>query len=380
MVSVSHSSDLPGGDLPGTEPQHPWRVAVVGFEHMHAGDQIAVVTELDSTVLAGVYGDDVDLMTTVCDELAVPSDVRFADLDTLMAGARPDIAVICSTTGEHRRLVEYFASRNVHVLLEKPFAAGIGDAHAMVAAARAGSVQLGINWPLAWYPVHRTAQRLIADGAIGAVTEVHYYDGNRGPLFHTHGKREIDPAAVAATKAATWWYDAAQGGGSLRDYLGYGTTLATWFRDGELPSEISAHVHRAPGDDVDEQAVVVASYPAGLSTFQTRWGTFTDPWTHQPHPRCGFVIVGTGGTIASFDYADAVQLQTDAHPEGVAVPVDTLEPQESGGIANLVHALDTGTSLTGPISWQTSLAGQRMIEAAHTSAQSGKSVLLSEIP
>ena len=38
---------------------------------------------------------------------------------------------------------------------------------------------------------------------------------------------------------------------------------------------------------------VVARYDLGLSKFETRWGTFTDPWTHQPQPKCGFVVVGT---------------------------------------------------------------------------------------
>ena len=356
-----------------------WRVAVVGFDHMHAGDQIAVVAADGSTVLTGVWDTDSERMNAVCDDLGVAESIRFTDLERLIEVARPQIAVICSPTSEHRRYTEYFAARGVHVLLEKPFAANLDDVHAMVAAAQAGGIQLGVNWPLAWYPVHRTAQRLIAGGSIGAVTEVHYYDGNRGPLFHTHGKRGTDAAAVQATKASTWWYSAAHGGGSLRDYLGYGTTLATWFRDGELPIDVTARVHLADGDEVDEQAVVIASYRNGLSTFHTRWGTFTDPWTHQPYPRCGFVIVGTDGTIASFDYADSVQLQTHEHPEGKLVPVDTLPPREAAGVANFVHALSTDTPLTGPISWEMSLAGQRIVEAAHSSAlHGGVTVAISE--
>ena len=49
-----------------------------------------------------------------------------------------------------------------------------------------------------------------------------------------------------------------------------------------------------------------------LSKFETRWGTFTDPWTLQPQPKCGFVIVGSEGTISSYDYEEVIRVQTRA--------------------------------------------------------------------
>jgi len=377
-MSGSRSSELTG--VASTAPAR-LRIVVVGFDHMHAGDQIAVVQSHESTALVGVWDSARDgaRMSAVCDDLDVAAELRFEALDALVEQARPDIAVICSPTSDHLRHVEYFAARGVHLLVEKPFAANLADARAMTELAQSAGVLLGVNWPLAWFPVHRTAHRLIAAGAIGSVVEVHYYDGNRGPLFHGHAKHELDGSADPAIKATSWWYSAAQGGGSLRDYLGYGTTLATWFRGGEMPIDVTARVHHADGDEVDEQSVVIASYASGLSTFQTRWGTFTDPWTHQPAPRCGFVVVGTEGTLISYDYADHVVLQTRQHPGGVAVPVDTLPLHETGGVANLVHALGSGGELTGPISSQVSLAGQRITEAAQTSARSRRPVPLADV-
>jgi len=81
--------------------------------------------------------------------------------------------------------------------MEKPFAASLREADAMTAAMRATGKQLAINWPLAWYPSHRTAKRLIGESRIGEVIEVHYYDGNRGPLYHTADKIEITPEQAA---------------------------------------------------------------------------------------------------------------------------------------------------------------------------------------
>jgi predicted dehydrogenase len=355
------------------------RVAVIGLDHMHAGDQMALIEQLPSTVLVGVWDRDAVRLDQIGDELRVPTSGRYGDLARLLSEQTPDIAVVCSTTKEHEDLASTLARAGVHVLLEKPFAFEVSEAERIVESARNAGVQVGVNWPLAWYPSHRTTYRLVSDGAIGRVTEVHYYDGNRGPLFHSHGKKTIEPEAARAIKDGSWWYDPEQGGGSLRDYLGYGATLATWFRGGELPIDVLARVHHAPGDRVDEQAVVVAGYSEALSTFQTRWGTFTDPWTHQPAPRCGFILVGAAGTITSWDYDDHVTLQTHEHPEGVTVPVDVIPDHESSGLANFVWCLSEGVPLYGPLSAETSLAGQRIVEAAIRSVETGTTVLLQDV-
>jgi predicted dehydrogenase len=356
-----------------------WRVAVVGLDHMHAGDQIALIERLPSTHLVGVWDRDSVRLNQIGTELQVSESDRFLDLADLLRDQKPDIAVVCSTTKEHEKLVAELARAGVHVLLEKPFAFELAEAKQIVQSAQEADIQVGVNWPLAWYPCHRTANRLISDGAIGHVTEVHYYNGNRGPLFHTHGKKTIDAEEARAIKDDSWWYDPKQGGGSLRDYLGYGVTLATWFRGGQMPVDVLARVYRAAGDQVDEQAVVVAGYPEALSTFQTRWGTFTDPWTHQPAPRCGFVVVGTEGTITSWDYDDHVALQTQENPEGIKVAVDVIPDHEQSGIANLVWCLSNDLPLYGPLSAETSLAGQRIIEAAVRSVEAGTTVLLEDV-
>lgn len=354
-----------------------YRVAVVGFAHMHAGDQLRVIQSTPEVELVGVWDTEPARRDAVADDLDVPAAVRYRDLDVLLEQASPDIAVVCSTTGEHTALVELLAERGVHVILEKPFALTLGDADRMIAASNAAGTILAVNWPLAWYPAHLTTQRLIAEGMIGDVTEVHYYDGNRGPLTHVHDKLErVDPDLAA--KAASWWYQPEFGGGSMLDYLGYGSTIATWFRNGELPERLTALSWGTDGLRVDEQSVVAAAYASGLSTFQTKWGTFSNPWTHQPAPHCGFVVVGTAGTITSLDFAPVVRVQTLDHPEGVAVPVDTPRPEQTGAIGHVVHCLNTGTQPTGPASKETSRQGQQIVDAAVLSVVTGRTVPLLE--
>ena len=78
-----------------------------------------------------------------------------------------------------------------------------------------------------------------------------------------------------------------------------GTTLGTWYLNGAVPIEVTCTTDIPKGLLVDEHSITVARYAFGLSTFETRWGTFTDPWTHQPQPKCGFVLKGKDGTIAA---------------------------------------------------------------------------------
>ena len=147
-------------------------------------------------------------------------------------------------------------------MVEKPFAANAADARRMIEAMTGPAAGLPINWPLAWYPGHNTAKRLVDEGAIGDLIEMHFYDGNRGPLFHLADKVEVSPEEVEAQKPSSWWYKKASGGGSLLDYLGYGTTLGTWFMNGEAPLEVTSVVDETPGIEVDQHSITVCRYAA----------------------------------------------------------------------------------------------------------------------
>ena len=129
---------------------------------------------------------------------------------------------------------------------------------------------------------------------------------------------------TAEEKAQSWFYKKAQGGGSLLDYAGYGATIGTWFQGGRKPIEVTCMVDEPAGLEVDEHSVIVCRYGHGLSKIETRWGTFTDPWTHQPQPKCGFVICGTRGTICAYDYETTIRVQTTRRRSGMDWPVDDV--------------------------------------------------------
>jgi len=343
-----------------------WRIAGINFDHFHMGDLLRMAHEHPDAELVGICDERPERMTEAAGNFAIPGDRVFTDYRSCLEATKPDLVILCPATGDHADWTENVAPFGVHILMEKPFAASLEDADRMISAMQPTGKQLAINWPLRWYEAHVTAHRLIREGMIGEVTEVHFYDGNRGPLYHGADKIEKEPAAEE--KDASWFYKKDQGGGSLLDYLGYGTTLGTWFHGGASPIEVTCMVDAPVGLEVDEQSVTIARYEKGLSTFHTRWGTFTDPWTHQPQPKCGFVIKGTDGTISNYDYEQNVRVQTREDPGGREIPADKLESPFANPVQYFLHCLETDRPIDGPLSVETARIGQQIVDTAFQSA------------
>lgn len=354
------------------------KVVGINFDHMHMGDLLREVHMHPDAEIAGVCDADRARMTDAISSFAIPDSKVFTDVGACLAATRPDLVILCPATADHARYVEMVAplAAGATIMVEKPFAASLADADRMIAATERAGCRLAINWPLAWYPTHVTTKRLIDERVIGDVVEVHFYDGNRGPLFHRADKVVVSPEDVVREKPTSWWYKRRAGGGSLLDYLGYGATLGTWYLDGVAPSEVTSVVDRPEGLEVDEHSITVLRYARGLSKMETRWGTFSDPWTLQPQPKCGFVVVGTEGTISSYDFEDHVTVQTREHPQAVALPVDRLEAPWRAPVEYVLHCIAANTQIAGPLSPAIARIGQRIVDTAADSARQGRTLPL----
>ncbi|MFN3227425.1 MAG: Gfo/Idh/MocA family protein [Hyphomicrobiales bacterium] len=353
-----------------------FRIVGISFDHMHMGDLLRLVHEHPDAEIAGIFDPDRSAMEGAIANFNVPDDRVFTDFDACMAAGPYDMAILCSATADHAEFTERLAAHNVHIFVEKPFAASVDDARRMMKAMEGTGKQMAINWPLRWVESHVTAKRLIDDGMIGDLREVHFYDGNRGPLYHLADKVEVTPEEVERQKPGSWWYKKASGGGSLLDYLGYGATLGTWYMNGQAPLEVTCTVDETPGIEVDQHSITVCRYAHGLSKMETRWGTFTDPWMIQPQPTCGFVFVGTDGTISSPDYASHVTVQTRARPERHDIPADPLPAGASNAIEYVLGCIDRGEKVAGPLDPELCLTAQRIVDTAAQSAAEKRTLVL----
>jgi glucose-fructose oxidoreductase len=365
-------------------------VAGINFDHFHMGDNLRLVAENPQTEIVSICDEDTESSTLglqdTAEEFDVPDDRVYTDHRACLEETEPDIVVLCPSPADHVEWVEKVAEYGVSVILEKGTSLTEDGYDRMIAAMEEGGGKFLTNWPLAWYQSHRTTKRLIDEGIVGEVMEVHYYDGNEGSgrfeqvEYTDAGEMHFSGGSQkeVASAAETWWHQADKGGGSLVDYLGYGTNIATWFRDGELPVEVTTRTNTPEWSQVDIQSNTVAKYEdKGLSTFETRWGTFTDPWVHQPQPKCGFVVKGSEGTISSYDYEETVFVQNEENPAGYEVEVDDLEEPVRNQVQYLVHCLENDRDVEfPPLSPYHCRDSNRILLAARESAERDQPVRL----
>jgi len=352
-----------------------WKIAGINFDHFHMGDLLRYACEHPQARVVGISDERPARMEEAIAKLGISRDCVFTDYRACLERTKPDVVLLCPAASKHGEWVKKVAPYGPHIMVEKPFAASLKEADEMVSAMPRGS-RLMVNWPLQWVRSHRKSYELVANGMIGEVLNVWHFGGNRGPLWHGADKDVKTPQQVAREKRHSWFYKKAHGGGSLLDYLGYGTTLGTWYQGGRRPLEVMACVDEHNGLEVDEHSIVVARYAHGLSKFETRWGTFTDPWTIQPQPRCGFIIAGRNGTVSSYDYDEFVTIQTRKRPQPhrIAAPATTSPNQNP--VQYLLHGLESGKALEGPVSIHISRIGQEIVDAAVRSVRLKRPVKL----
>src|SRR5271165_5912746 len=180
------------------------RIVGISFEHIHMGDLLREAHEHAGAEIVGVCDPDDSRMADAVESFAISRERVFHDIEHCVRETKPDLAILCPSTARHADVVEAVAALGVDILLEKPFAASLADADRILSAVKKSGIRLAVNWPLRWYPPHVTTKRLIDDRVIGDVIEVHFYDGNRGPLYHRADKVVVSDEDVRREKSGSW--------------------------------------------------------------------------------------------------------------------------------------------------------------------------------
>lgn len=339
----------------------PYRVVGANFDQMHMHTNLEWVDEQPGMDIVGVCDETPETSTGSVEQAASNLDVSdervYDDLDRCLEATAPDIVMGCPRNSLHADFVERVTEYDIEALtIEKPMAATLDDADRMLDVIE--DELFVINWPVTWNPVKHTVKRLIAEDTIGELLEIQYYGGNAG-----------------APPDGSWFYES-DGGGSMLDYLGYGATFSTWFRDGELPARVTSEIYVPEHIEVDVQSSTVCRYPAGLSTLQTTWRMLTNPWEIEPQPPKGYELVGTNGAISTRVRDGEIRVTTDDRPGGFTVEPDTLQKRHTNLASYLVDCLETGRDPAGPSNPVFCREAQRIVETARRSATLGRSLEL----
>ena len=118
------------------QAQAPVRLAIAGLNHGHVSGFLQHAARRTSDVqIAGVYDPDPALLAQYGKENHFPDSALFTDLAKMLDTVKPEAVAIFSDTYSHAAIVEAIAPHHIPVMMEKPLAVDMRQAHAIQAAA-----------------------------------------------------------------------------------------------------------------------------------------------------------------------------------------------------------------------------------------------------
>ena len=342
------------------------RVGVLGLSHDHVWANLAALAAGDLGALAAVSEPDPELRARLA--RAHPGVALHEAHEALLERRDLDAALAFGDNRGAAELGRRALERGLPVMIEKPMAADLAGADALLRAARACGVPLMVNWPTAWRPALRHGLALAADGAVGEPVQVSHRGGHAGP-------REFG----CSPQFCAWLYDPARsGGGALVDYCGYGAILSRALLG--RPIGVTAVAARLRKRDLpaEDNAVVVLRYPRALALLEASWtqiggepafallvhgdrGTLI---VHQPRPAAEGRTAGAG----------RVQVVTAAGSEMVDPP--PLPPDQRDGPTYFLSRLRDGRPVEGLCAPEVGRDAQEVLSAALRSAAERREIAL----
>jgi UDP-N-acetylglucosamine 3-dehydrogenase len=148
------------------------RVCVIGYGAM--GKQHSrVISSLSEFELAGVHDPDLDLLSNLS------LGAQLNSLEEVFC-INPDYVVIAAPTILHGELAEYFITRKINLLIEKPMAHSSNVASKLVNLAKKNGIFGGIGHIERFNPASIKAKELIRNGLIGEIVSISTV--RQGPL------------------------------------------------------------------------------------------------------------------------------------------------------------------------------------------------------
>ncbi|MBI3008092.1 MAG: Gfo/Idh/MocA family oxidoreductase [Candidatus Omnitrophica bacterium] len=290
------------------------KLGIMSFAHMHAYGYAECMSRLDGAILAGIADDN----TARGRKMARKFHVKFFSSYKALLDEDIDGVIITSENSRHREMVGMAASCKRHILCEKPLAASIKDAQAMIDICRENSVKLQTAFPCRFATPAIRARAIINEGRLGKVLAIN--GTNRGKM------------------PGGWFIDKKKsGGGAVMDHTVHVVDLMRWFLKQEVTevyAEVDTRFHNIKTDD------------CGILTMEFGDGTFAtlDPSWSRPaksFPAWGDVtmeIVGTEGVLSLDIFNQKFSLFSEK--EGKENWVNWGDNMDNGLVEDFVHMIE----------------------------------------
>ncbi len=360
ILLAGASADLLSQTKAATKAEEaPLRVALAGLVHGHASGFFDRFQHRADLQVVGIAEADRQLAAQFAKKYGLPPGLFYSDLEEMLKATHPQAVLAYTNTYDHRRVVEICARYDVHVMMEKPLAVSLEDARAIEEAARAGKIQVLVNYETTWYRSNQAAYDLVHEKAIGEIRKVVVHDGHSGPK-----EIGVGPEFLA------WLTDPKlNGGGALFDFGCYGADLATWLMDGRRPDSVTAVTQQIKPEvypRVDDEATIIVTYPHAQAIVQASWN-----W---PFSRKDMEVYGQKGYAITVG-RDAVRVRLPEKEE-ISADAKPLEKTKGDSVSYLRAVLLGGLKPEGQSSLETNVIVTEILDAARQSAATGKTVSL----
>ena len=339
--------------------QTPVRLAIAGLNHGHVSGFLRNAARRTGDIeIVGVYDPDATLTAKYGKANGFADGMLFTDLGKMLDTVKPEAVAIFSDTYSHAAIVEGVAPRRIPIMMEKPLAVDMKQAHAIEAAARQYGIPVIVNYETTWYPSHGEIWDLIhQQKAAGEIRRMVAMDGHQGPK-----EINVQPEFFA------WLNDPVKNGaGAMFDFGCYGANLMTWLMDNQRPLKITAIAQTekpAIYTHVDDEATILVEYPKAQGIIQASWN-----W---PFSRKDFEVYGaTGYAIATG--GDNLRVRLPGKSEETRTPV-ARPPEERDSISYLVAVTRGRLKPTGLSSLENNLIVTEILDAARESVRTGRTV------
>lgn len=334
----------------GTELSRPVRVGMMSFAHMHAYSYASALKKLEGVEFCGIADDNRERGEAAAERFGTEF---FADYEKLL-DQKLDCVIICSENRRHKELTLLAADRGAHVLCEKPIAADLDEARAMITACRKAGVQLATAFPMRYNPPVRRAREIVTSGKIGRVLAISGTNRGRMP--------------------GGWFIDEKlSGGGAIIDHTVHVVDLMRWFLGREVRqvyAEIDTLLH--PGLGIDDCGILTMEIEGGVvATLDPSWSR---PKTFPTWGDVTMLIVGTAGNLKVDAFAQNITVYSDK--DNITTWDYWGGNADLGMVSDFIEKVRSGepVSVTGE-------DGFRALEVAlgaYRSAREGKPVALGE--
>ena len=344
---------------PAQETNPPVRLAMVGLNHDHALGFLPRLAGRTDVQLVGIVETNQDLIARYSRRFHLDANLFYPSLESLFKQARPQAVATFTSTFEHLHVVEACAAQGVDVMVEKPLATNLNQARAIAAAAKKSGIQVVVNYETSWYPGNAAAFAMVHDEQqIGGIRKMVFHHGHRGP-------QEIG----CSTNFLAWLTDPMlNGGGAINDFGCYGADLATWFLDGQKPVSVFAVASQLKPDiypKVEDDATIVLTYPRAQIILQPSWN-----W---PLNRKDMEIYGQTGQVI-VPQANRLLVRTQQTPKETEIIPPPLTGANADPVSYFVAVVRKQFKPSGLASLDVNLTVVEILDAAHKSAQTGRSV------